>query len=90
MSPTLDCFHLKFYKTIYNVIALLRVVTNPTSNLLRVVTNHHGQYDRTKGVYSYSSEPYEQRIGWYKSLSRDPYLLERRVVENINRASIIN
>ena len=63
---------------------------NILSDLLKVITNCHGQCDRTEGVYSHSSEPNERFIGRYELFSLDPHLLERRVIENISRASIIN
>ena len=63
---------------------------NILSDLLKVITNCHGQCDRTEGVYFRSSEPNKWCVVWYESLSLNPHLLERWVVENINRASIIN
>ena len=63
---------------------------NILSNLLRVITNRHGQCDRTERVYFRSSEPNEWRISRYKLFSLDPHLLERQIIEDISRASIIN
>ena len=60
------------------------------SNLLRVITIRHGQCDRIEGVYSRSSKPDERCIGRYELFSLDPHLLECWVIEDINRAFIIN
>ena len=63
---------------------------NILSDLLKVITNCHGQCDRTEGVYFRSSEPNERCIGRYEPFSLDPHLLERRVIKDISKASIIN
>ena len=62
---------------------------NILSDLLKVITNCHGQCDCTDGVYFHSSEPNEWCIGRYESFSLDPHLLERRVIKDISKASII-
>ena len=62
---------------------------NILSDLLRVITNCHGQCDCTDGVYFHSFEPNEWCIGRYESFSLDPHLLERRVIKDISKASII-
>ena len=63
---------------------------NILSDLLKVITNCHGQCDRTEGVYFHSSIPNERCISRYEPFSLDPHLLERRVIKDISKASIIN
>ena len=60
------------------------------SNLLRVVTNHYWQSDRTEGMYSCSSESDEGCINWDQPLSINCYLLERWVVKDVSKAPIIH
>ena len=57
--------------------------------LLRVITDCYGKSDHIEGAYSFSFESNEWRISWNHPFSLNPHLLERRVVEDISRASIV-
>ena len=71
-----------------------RVVDNKECNifsdLLRIITNCNEQRDYAKGVYFSPSEPDEWGIGWDQPFSINPHLLERQVVKDVNRASVVD
>ena len=50
----------------------------------------HEQGDRTEGVDSCSFESNKRCVGWNQPFSLDPHLLERRIVEDISRVSIVH
>ena len=59
-------------------------------DLLRVITNCYNQSNRAKVVYTRSSESNERCGGWNQPFSLNPHLLERQVIEDINRSPIVH
>ena len=77
----------------YGIVSRLAVddkESNILSDLLRVISYCHGQYDCFNGIYFHSSKSDEWCKFWYEPLFLDSHLLERRVIEDINRVSIVN
>ena len=64
--------------------------SNILSDLLRVISYRHEQYNFSNGIYFRSSESDEWCIGQYELFFFDSHLLEHRVIEDISRASIVN
>ena len=58
-------------------------------DLLKVITDHYEQSDRSKGVYPCSPESNEWRVGWNQPFSLNPHLLECQVIEYISRAPVV-
>ena len=63
---------------------------NILSDLVGVITNRYGQHDYIKGVYFFPSEPNEWDVGRDQPFSINLHLLERRVVEDVSKASIVD
>ena len=58
--------------------------------MLRIITNRNWQHDHTKGIYFSPSKHNKWGIDRDQLFSINPFLLERQVVEDINRASVID
>ena len=60
------------------------------SDLLRIVACYYRYCDRVQGKHPYSSKPNEQSVRWDQSFSINPHLLERRVVQDVGRAAVVD
>ena len=80
-------------RTAQNGVVSRRTVNNQEwdifGNLLKAIIDCHGQSDRTKGIYSCSSESKERCVGWNQLFSLNPHLIERQVVKDISKAPIV-
>ena len=63
---------------------------NIFSDLLRIITNHNGQYDCAEGVYFSPSKLDKWGVSLDQPFSINPHLLECRIVEDVNRASVVD
>ena len=86
-------FSLRRVLSAWRTIGLVRVpilVVRSGLELLRIITSHNRQFDCVEGVYLCPLEPNKRGDGRDQSFLVNLYLLERRVAEDVSRASVVN